>query len=98
MRTDDTTSINNKATTPLQIHTQKVKSTIKVNKMKYLIMWIVSFIRWIDNKFNKYRYTVNYRDQNGNRYKLFFETWSDANECAANAFNSGRIDVTIKIK
>ena len=29
MRTDDKTSIKNKATTPLQIHTQKVKITHK---------------------------------------------------------------------
>ena len=62
---------------------------IKIIKFLYL---------WIDKKYNKYRYIVTYLDINGNRYELFFKTWSEADECAMNALNSGRSDVTLKIK
>ena len=52
----------------------------------------------IDRIFGKYRYVVTYRDKNGNRYELFFKIWSEADECATNAFNSNKNDVTLKIK
>jgi len=57
-----------------------------------------SFHLLIDRIFGKYRYVVTYRDKNGNRYELFFKIWSEADECATNAFNSNKNDVTLKIK
>ena len=57
-----------------------------------------SFHLLIDRIFGKYRYIVTYHDINGNCYELFFKTWDEANECAMNAFNSNRRDVTLKIK
>lgn len=59
---------------------------------------IKSFLLWIDKKYSKYRYVVTYHDCNGNRYELFFKEWNEANECAMSAFNSGRIDVSLKVK
>ena len=56
------------------------------------------FYLWLDKKYSKYRYIVTYHDINGNCYELFFKTWDEANECAMNAFNSNRRDVTLKIK
>jgi hypothetical protein len=57
-----------------------------------------SFHLLIDRIFGKYRYVVTYKGCNGNRYELFFKTWSEADECATNAFKSNKNDVTLKIK
>ena len=63
-----------------------------------------SVINFICNLLSKcfgltvYRYVVTYSDKNGNKYELFFEKWNEADECAMKAFNSGKQEVSLKIK
>lgn len=66
--------------------------------MKKIISLIMSLIHYLYKILPGYRYVVSYHDCNGNRYELFFKGWEDANECARNAFNSKKSNVTLKIK